>query len=207
MIEGKKKMLKDIDGLKKKKISFAQSLLVFLVIMIGVAFVSLIYDFPMFFTISAFLFAATITTFIHDNWVLNSLVVPVTPVVFMASLNDVYMMIHNISWDPAGNLSGLGSFVFHFTTFLICIYVFGARRNTSLLVMLAATVLYPTWMLLVQNFLISGYVLNFFGSSAGQGEVFFWSIITGILFSAITTFKNSRSKKAIEKCNGGWCPF
>lgn len=194
------RMIPDITS--AKRISFAQTMMIFVGMQIGAMIVSVMLKVPLVFTVSCFSFITAFTAIIYDHWVLNSLMVPLAPVFAFAALNDVFT-----AWSAIDSPAGFLSFMGHFSTFAFCMVLFVTRKDTSLFLMLFSSFLFPLWMVCVQQFIDPYYVVNFFGTWSSPEMLFYTAVCACILFSVIATVKNVQFKRNEIKCEGGWCPL
>jgi hypothetical protein len=193
--------------IKKERATAAQTLMLSLLMFGSIAMMTLILDFPFFFMVSAFTFVIAVLAVIRDDWFLNSMAIPAFPVVFVAIINDIYMIVNHVTWDAAGNVSGWCSLPVHVASFYMALYLFAARNNTSFITMSFSSVLHALWIILVEKYVYPGYVMNFFGVVTGAGVTLVACICSGMLVSVLATVKNSRCKKIDVRCDGGWCPL
>ena len=194
------RMIPDITS--PKKISFALATLIFVGMQAGAMIGSLAMKYPLVFTVSCFSFITSFVAVIHDHWVLNSLMIPLAPVFVFAFLNDLFT-----SWTDLTSVSGFISFLGHFTTFVLCMALFVTRKDTSLLLMIGASLMFPLWMVCVQQFIDPYYAVSFFGTWTSPQLFFYTTACACITFSVVATIKNAQFSRAEMKCEKGWCPL
>jgi hypothetical protein len=184
------------------KVSPVQALIVFMLSITGTLLLSLLMDIPIFFMISSFMFSLSFTAIIHDNWALNSASIPPIPLLILATMSD----IHD-AWINPASATVMGALVMHAVTVVFCMSILVSRNNTSLLVMIISSMIYPLWMVAVQEFIDPGYVVNYFGGIMPRPALFFFTLVSGIVVSIVSFCKNARVPRDEIKCDGGWCPL
>ncbi len=169
-------------------------LLIFSVIMGGTFILGIFGNVPTIFYVSFFSLAIAAASLFHDQWFLNSLVIP------------AMFLFGTISVLDAINLD-VYPLVVHAPTLVISIIV-SARSSTSLFVMTFSSALHATWVYAMKAWL----TIPFYGCTLGICDPATQAIIVFIgcmVVAVLVSIKNAFLKKmgSAVHCDGGYCPW